>query len=165
MNLVNEAQVQFGRNIGLSLKGKTVGVARAMIEDAIDRHFYGRNDLGTPTQKQIDLSRKFGKDIATASRRVGDAIINDIMTQLNLAAIPSLKGRWVGFHGTREAANRIPFAQSQRHLEQCTRSVVDEQLAVTDVSGEHGVRGVAGLRPNLERRDAGLRRACCKPRP
>lgn len=87
MSLVTEAQIQFGRRIGLDLAGKSVGVARAMIEDAIHCQFYGRNDLGKPTPKQIELAGKFGHDISTVSRRVGDAIIDDIMTQLNLEAI------------------------------------------------------------------------------
>jgi len=89
MNFVTEAQSQFGRRIGFDLEGKTVGVALAMIEDAIDCQFYRRNDLGAPTPKQIELARKFGHDIATVSRRVGGAIIDDIMTQLNLEAIAS----------------------------------------------------------------------------
>jgi hypothetical protein len=89
MNFVTETQIQFGRRIGLDLAGKTVGVARAMIEDAIYCQFYGRNDLGAPTLKQIELARKFGHDISTVSRRVGDAIIDDIMTQLNIEAIAS----------------------------------------------------------------------------
>jgi hypothetical protein len=37
MGFVTEAQIQFGRRIGLDLAGKTVSVARAMIDDAIDR--------------------------------------------------------------------------------------------------------------------------------
>jgi hypothetical protein len=89
MSFVTEAQIQFGRRIGLDLAGKSVGVARAMIEDAIHCQFYGRNDLGKATPKQIELARKFGHDISTVSRRVGDAIIDDIMTQLNLEAIAS----------------------------------------------------------------------------
>ena len=84
-----EKQIQFGRRIGLDLAGKTVGIARAMIEDAIDCQFYGRNDLGEPTPKQIELARKFDRDISTVSRRLGDAIVDDIMTQLNLEAIAS----------------------------------------------------------------------------
>ena len=35
---------------------------------------------------------------------------------------------------------------------QLTSRVVDEQLSVADVMGEHGVAGVASLRPDLERR-------------
>jgi hypothetical protein len=87
MNFVTEAQIQFGRRIGLDLAGKTVRVAQAMIEDAIHCQFYARNDLGEPTPKQIELARKFSHDTSTVSRRVGDAIIDDIMTQLNCEAI------------------------------------------------------------------------------
>ena len=89
MHFVTEAQIQFGRRIGLDLEGKTVGVALAMIEDAIHCQFYGRNDVGAPTPKQIELARKFGHDISAVSRRVGDAIINNIMTELNREAVAS----------------------------------------------------------------------------
>jgi hypothetical protein len=51
----------------------------------LSRQFCGRNDLGEPTPKQIE--RKFGYDISTVSRRVGEAIIDDIMMQLNREAI------------------------------------------------------------------------------
>jgi hypothetical protein len=87
MRFVTEAQIEFGRRLGLDLAGKTVGVARAMIEDANDCQFYGRNDLGKPTGKQIELAQQFGHDISTASRRVGHAIIDDLMTKLNHDAI------------------------------------------------------------------------------
>jgi hypothetical protein len=89
MSFVTEAQVRFGRRIGLDLQGKTLGVARAMIEDAIDSQFYDRNNLGEPTPKQMELARRFGYDISATSRRVGDAIINDVMTKLNHEAILS----------------------------------------------------------------------------
>jgi len=89
MKVVNEAQVQFGRNLGLDLAGKTVGVAQAMIEDAIDTQFYGRNDLSTPSSKQLELAFKFGHDISRSSRRVGNAVINDIMLRLNYDAVLS----------------------------------------------------------------------------
>ena len=89
MNLVTELQVEFGRRLGLDLAGKTIGVARAMIEDAIDSGFYGRRELGAPTPKQIELARKFSRDISTATRRVGDAVIDDVLTQLNHDAILS----------------------------------------------------------------------------
>lgn len=87
MNLVTGSQVQFGRLIGLELTAKSVGVARAMIEDVIDRNFYGQSDLGNPTAKQVALAHKFGQDISAMSRRVGDAVIDDILTQLNHDAI------------------------------------------------------------------------------
>lgn len=87
MKLVTEPQMEFGRRIGLDLSGKTAGVALAMIHDTVDMQFHGRNDLGAPTPKQIELARQFGYDISTVSRRVGDAIIDDIMTNLNHEAI------------------------------------------------------------------------------
>jgi hypothetical protein len=87
LNVVTAPQIEFGRRLGLDLEGKTVGVARAMIEDAIDCQFYGKNDLGQPSAKQIELALQFGHDISTTSRRVGHAIIDDLMTKLNLDAI------------------------------------------------------------------------------
>ena len=44
-------------------------------------------DLGSPTPKQIELAAKFQRDIAGASRAVGDAIITDLMIDLNHQAI------------------------------------------------------------------------------
>ncbi len=58
-----------------------------MIEDAIQRDFLLDQDLGAPTPKQIELAAKFQWDISGTSRRVGNAIINDLMTDLNHEAI------------------------------------------------------------------------------
>jgi hypothetical protein len=88
---VNERQIGFGKRLGLELDGKSVGVAQAMINDAIQRGFYGKNDLGSPTSKQIELARKFGADIAQSTRSVGDAVISNIMFQLNQDAIAGQK--------------------------------------------------------------------------
>jgi hypothetical protein len=83
---VSEAQVACGRKLGLELASATVGVALAKIEDWLDQYFWGK-DLGRPTQKQIALAQQFDYDIASETRRVGSAIIGDIMTQLNLESI------------------------------------------------------------------------------
>ena len=40
--------------------------------------------------------------------------------------------------------------------QQCAGGIVDEQLAVSDVAAQHGVAGVAGLRPDPPGRDPGL---------
>ena len=45
-------------------------------------------------------------------------------------------------------------AQQPYHSQQRPCGVVDEQLAVADVAGEHGVGGMAGLLSDLPRRDA-----------
>jgi hypothetical protein len=87
MRLVTEAQIIFGKRLGLDLSGKPVGEAKAMIFDVIERDFHGTTDLGTPTPKQIALAAKFQRDIAGATRRVGDAVINDLMIDLNYQAI------------------------------------------------------------------------------
>jgi hypothetical protein len=88
---VTDAQIQFGKRLNLELGGKSVGVAYAMVGDAIQRSFFGKNDLGAPTTKQTELAAKFGIDIAQATRSVGDAVITDIMFKLNQEAIVEQK--------------------------------------------------------------------------
>lgn len=87
MDVVNERQIDFGKRLGLDLRGKSQGVAEAMIQDAIDTQFHGRNNLGAPTIKQQALASSFGYDIAEVSKRVGNAVIDDIMMMLNREAI------------------------------------------------------------------------------
>jgi hypothetical protein len=53
----------------------------------IQRDFLLDQDLGAPTAKQVELAAKFQRDISGATRRVGNAIIDDLMTDLNLEAI------------------------------------------------------------------------------
>lgn len=84
---VTQAQIDFGRRLGLELSEKSIGVAHAMIQDAIQRSFFGKNDLGSPSAKQIELATKFGYDIRHETRGVGDATITDIMDDLNCRAI------------------------------------------------------------------------------
>jgi hypothetical protein len=85
--LANSDQVALGRRLGIDCSGKTVTVAWAMIEDVIQRDFWGNAIMQYPTQKQIELASKFGYDISALSRRIGTAIIGDIMLQLNIDAI------------------------------------------------------------------------------
>ncbi|SRR5258706_119282 len=84
---VNQAQISFGKGLGLDLSGATVGVAWSMIEDKTRREFWAVQDLGTPTSKQIELAAKFGYGISSLTRGVADAVIDDIMLQLNLESI------------------------------------------------------------------------------
>ena len=86
---VNNNQVAFGAKLGLDLRGCTVSVALARIEDTIDIGFHGATNAGNPTKKQIALAAKFGYDIASLSRREGFAVIDDIMTELNHETIES----------------------------------------------------------------------------
>lgn len=90
VQLVNEAQLAFGELLGFDLRGCSVGVARAKIEDVISTRFWGHSDLGHPSPKQCALALKFGFDISNESRGVGFAVINDIMFQLNMEAIERL---------------------------------------------------------------------------
>ncbi|MGH6792653.1 MAG: hypothetical protein ACRECF_07945 [Methyloceanibacter sp.] len=87
MEYVTKAQIEFGQRVGLDLAGKSVGEAQATIEDVIQRDFLLDKDLGSPTSKQVELAAKFQRDISGASRRVGNAIIDDLMTELNHEAI------------------------------------------------------------------------------
>lgn len=89
MKPVTEAQIEFGHRLGIDLSGRSINVALAMIEDSIDTQFHGRNDLGAPTPKQVQLALRFGQDISAVSRRVGNAIVDDILTTLNHEAIVS----------------------------------------------------------------------------
>ena len=84
---VNDVQVAFGEQLGLDLRGCTVAVAEARIQDAIDAGFRGKASRGSPTENQIKLAGKFGYDITGLSRREGDAVIDDLMTELNHEAI------------------------------------------------------------------------------
>jgi len=87
MRYVRETQIAFGKRLGLDLAGKTLGEAEAMIFDVFRREFHGMTDLGSPTPKQIELAAKFQRDISAATRAVGDAVITDLMTELNQKAI------------------------------------------------------------------------------
>jgi hypothetical protein len=84
---VNEEQVKFCREIGINVAGCTVLLARAKLEDIIDVRFEGQHDLGRPTEKQEKLAATFGYDISRHTRREGEAVIFDIMTELNLESI------------------------------------------------------------------------------
>lgn len=85
---VTDDQVAFGARLGLNLQGCTVTVAAARTDDAISTGFWGRK-LGSPSPKQVELAAKFGYDISGLSRREGDAVIDDLMTQLNLETVES----------------------------------------------------------------------------
>lgn len=76
---VSNDQVVFGAKLGLDLRGCTVSVAAARIDDAIGRGFWGLK-LGGPTPKQVELAAKFGYHISGLSRREGDAVIDDLLT-------------------------------------------------------------------------------------
>jgi hypothetical protein len=87
MQSVSDEQIAFGRRLGLALESKSVSEALAMIHDAIDRDFLGLSDLGEATPKQLEFAAKFQRDLSHVSRRVADAVVGDLMIELNLAAI------------------------------------------------------------------------------
>jgi hypothetical protein len=88
IRLVDERQITFGAQLGLDLRGCTVGVAAARIEDCIHSEFYGETLLRA-TEKQAELAAKFGYDIVGSTRRIAHAVIADIMEQLDREAIIS----------------------------------------------------------------------------
>jgi hypothetical protein len=87
MQPVSDEQIAFGRRLGLDLEGKSISEALAMIHDVIDRDFLGLSNLGEATPKQLEFAAKFQRELSHVSRRVADAIVGDLMTELNLAAI------------------------------------------------------------------------------
>jgi hypothetical protein len=80
-------EVNGGQRLGLELQGKSVSEALAMIDDVIDRDFLGQSDLGAPTPKQVEFAAQFQRNISGDTRRVADAVVDDLMTELNHAAI------------------------------------------------------------------------------
>jgi hypothetical protein len=87
MKPVSDEQIAFARRLGLDIEGKSGSEALAMIHDAIDRDFLGLSDLGKATPKQIEFAAQFQRNLSQVSRRVADAIVDGLMTELNLAAI------------------------------------------------------------------------------
>jgi len=87
MQSVSDEQIAFGRRLGLDLEGKSVSEALAMIHDVIDRDFLNLSDSGEATPKQIGFAAKFQRNLSHVSRRVADAVVGDLMTELNVAAI------------------------------------------------------------------------------
>jgi hypothetical protein len=87
---VNLDQVLFGQKLDIDLSGHSINVARAMIDDYIDKYFYG-NDLKTLTQKQIDYAHDLGFDISNMTKRQGEAFLDDILYQKNQEIIQSEK--------------------------------------------------------------------------
>ena len=68
MDHITEAQIQFGMRVGADLRGKSVGVARAMIDDAIEGQFHGPNDLGQATARQIELANHYKLPVSIHTR-------------------------------------------------------------------------------------------------
>lgn len=87
MKVVSSQQIAFGRRLGLDLENKSESEALAMIHDTIDREFLGKEDVGKATPKQLEFAAKFQRNLTQVSRRVADAVVGDLMVELNLAAI------------------------------------------------------------------------------
>ena len=86
---VNDYQVKFGSNLGLDLRGFTVSVAAAKIRVAIREGFWGDTVSHCPTSKQIAFAKRHGFDIQGLDREIADAIVDDLMTELNMENIES----------------------------------------------------------------------------
>ena len=83
---VRPQHIAFGAKLGLDLQGCSAGVARARIDALIAREFDGV-DPRAPTPKQVALAAKFGWNIASCSREEGEAVITDLMQQLNIETV------------------------------------------------------------------------------
>lgn len=90
INRVSDQQIEFCHRLGIDVSGDTVSLAAAKIYDIIRREFFGE-ELGRPSEKQIDLAMRFGFDISKCSQREGNAIIDDIMSELNYESIDEQK--------------------------------------------------------------------------
>ncbi len=75
MQSVTDAQIAFGRRLGLDLSWMSISEAEAMIQDTIDREFFGQSDLGAATQKQVEFAAQFQRNIRGQTRRVANAIV------------------------------------------------------------------------------------------
>ena len=87
---VNNQQIAFCRKLGIDVSGDTISLATAKIYDIIRREFFGEK-LGSPSEKQIELAKKFGYDISHCTQREGNAIIDDLMSELNYESIEEQK--------------------------------------------------------------------------
>ena len=79
---VNADQITFGKRLDLDLSGRSIGVAKAMIDDYIDTHFF-KNELKLLTIKQIEYAHDLGFDISKMTKRQGEAFLDDILQQKN----------------------------------------------------------------------------------
>ncbi len=90
IDLVNNQQIEFCRKLGIDVTGDTVSLAAAKIYGIMRRDFFGE-ELGRPSEKQIALAKKFGFDISQCSQIEGNAIIDDLMSELNHESIEKQK--------------------------------------------------------------------------
>lgn len=82
----DEIQISLCKKFGLDVRNDTASVAYAKLIDCLDKKFWKSEQI-MPTEKQIELARKFDIDISKYSKEVGEAIISDIMLQLNIDSI------------------------------------------------------------------------------
>jgi hypothetical protein len=87
---VNTDQIKFGEKLGLELSGLSIGVAKAIIDDFIDKYFYNK-ELVSLTLKQINYARDLGFDISEMTRRQGEAFLCDILYNKNYEIIQKEK--------------------------------------------------------------------------
>jgi hypothetical protein len=86
VKLANAEQHALCAKLGVNAQGASVGVAYSRIEGIIDTMFWGAPSE-TPTPKQIALAAQFGYDISSVSRKEGEAVIQDLMHELNMESI------------------------------------------------------------------------------
>jgi|LakMenEpi03Aug12_release.lakeMendotaPanAssembly.Ray.scaffolds.fasta_scaffold902736_1 hypothetical protein len=84
---LSKKQVQFCHSVGIDIKNSSPSIAYAKLLDWLDTNFWGKTELGNPTNKQIELAEKFGYDINESTLREGHATLDEIMSKLNLDSI------------------------------------------------------------------------------
>lgn len=84
---VDQRQINFGKTFGLNFTNCTTTLAFAKLMDFVDINFNNIQKLGSPTTKQTNFALKNGIDISQMSHREGNAVVDDIMTELNLRTI------------------------------------------------------------------------------
>ncbi|MBW7877429.1 MAG: hypothetical protein H3C47_15740 [Candidatus Cloacimonetes bacterium] len=86
VKLANEEQRLLCAKLGIAVENVSIGVAYAHIQETIDRLFWTTpNEM--PTPKQVALAAQFGYDISGVSRHIGNAVIWDLMYELNMEMI------------------------------------------------------------------------------
>jgi hypothetical protein len=90
VEMVNNNQIKFCKKLGLNVSGLSIGVAKAIMDDYIDKYFY-QYELKTLTTKQIKYAHDLGFDISKMTKRQGEAFLDDILFQKNHETIQKEK--------------------------------------------------------------------------
>jgi hypothetical protein len=83
---VNTEQINLARDIGIDVIDLPMDIAWSLINYVVQVTF-DHGDKRKPTQKQIEFVAKYAIDVSDAPRFVVDAIINALMTSINIESI------------------------------------------------------------------------------